>query len=147
MPQDAKNRPILGVGAVIVQAGRVALIRRANEPFRGEWSIPGGRVELGEALRDAVMREALEETGLSVEVGDLLEVYESIIPDPGGSIRFHHVVLDYACAVVSGTLCAGADALEARWVTPDELRELRVSEAARRIINKALKDARSERYS
>jgi len=137
MTEENPSRPVLGVGAVIVHEGRVALIKRANEPFRGVWSIPGGRVEWGEDSREAAVREAREETGLTVEASELLEVFESVVSDQTNKVVYHHVVLDYFCLVKAGELRAGEDASEARWAKLEELAGLKVSEGATRIIRKA----------
>jgi mutator protein MutT len=138
--RDYPDRPILGVGAVIVEGDHVVLIRRGREPLLGQWSIPGGVVEAGETLRQAVIREAREETGLEVEAGELLEVFESIVPgeEPAtGKSQYHYVVIDFLCRKKSGELRAGGDALEARWVRRDQLAELKVSDAACKVIHKA----------
>src|SRR5713226_697618 len=127
MIREYPDRPIVGVGAVIVRGDRVVLVRRGNEPRRGEWSLPGGVVELGETLRHAAEREAREETGLAVDAGEVLEVFESITPDAAGKMRFHYVLVDFLCRVRSGELRAGGDALEARWVTGEDLPPLKIS--------------------
>lgn len=138
--RDYPDRPIVGVGAVIVEEDRVVLVRRGREPLLGQWSIPGGVVELGETLRQAAEREAREETGLEVEVDEVLEVFESIIPsrDPdAGKAQFHYVIIDFLCRRRSGELNPGGDALEVRWVKPEELAEYQVSDSATKVINKA----------
>lgn len=136
--RDYPDRPIVGVGAVIVEGSRVLLIRRGREPLLGQWSIPGGVVEAGETMRQAAAREAREETGLEIEVGELLEVFESIVPgaDPGRS-QYHYVIIDFLCQKKSGELRAGGDALEALWASRDQLAELKVSESACKVIHKA----------
>jgi len=137
-PREYPSRPLVGVGAVIVDDGRVTLIRRGRAPALGEWSIPGGLVRVGERLRDAVAREALEETGLIVEPGDLLEVVERIFPAPDGRIRFHYVVADYFCRVIGGNLSAASDALEAAWFSREDFGRLEIGRAMRRVLLKAL---------
>jgi 8-oxo-dGTP diphosphatase len=106
---------VLGVGAVVVHAGRALLIRRGKEPLRGRWVVPGGTVELGETLEDAVAREVCEETGLVVRPLEVMTVFDAIERD-GDAVRFHYVVVDYRCAFVSGDLRAGSDADDAAWV-------------------------------
>jgi ADP-ribose pyrophosphatase YjhB (NUDIX family) len=114
------------VGAVIVRrdaAGpwQVLLIRRAQEPLKGEWSLPGGAVELGETLQAAICREVLEETGLVVEPIDVVEAFDRISQDAEGRVRFHYVLVDFLCRVVGGSLACASDALEARWAGENEL--------------------------
>jgi 8-oxo-dGTP diphosphatase len=111
--------PLIGVGAVIVQQDRVLLVKRATEPARGRWSIPGGLIDVGETLAEAVIREVREETGLDVEPLELVELLDRIYRD-GDRVRYHYVIADYLCRVVGGTLHAASDADAARWVERDE---------------------------
>jgi|SRR5579864_2616585 len=138
MAREYPDRPLVGAGAVIVREGRVALVRRGAQPRRGEWSIPGGLVELGETLRQAAEREALEETGLRVKAGEVLEVFESLEHDAAGKVAYHYVVVDFDCQLISGELRPGGDVTAARWAGIDELTALGVSEAATTVILKAL---------
>ena len=137
MKREYPERPLVGVGAVIVEDGRVVLVRRGAEPMAGEWSIPGGLVELGETLRAGAEREALEETGLRVEASEVLEVLDRIVPDADGKPRYHYVLIDFLCRRITGELRAGGDAAEARWVRESELAGLGVAEPAGRVICKA----------
>jgi len=130
--------PLVGVGAIISQDNRVVLVRRGKEPSKGEWSIPGGLVDVGETLRDAVMREALEETGLEVELTELVEVVERIFRDDLGRVKYHYVLTDFLCRVTKGNLSAGSDALDAGWFHPDELPSLNLAEITLRVILKGL---------
>jgi ADP-ribose pyrophosphatase YjhB (NUDIX family) len=130
--------PIVGVGAVIVRQGEVLLVRRANPPLRGEWSIPGGALELGEKLRDGVAREVIEETGLSVDVGPVLDVFDSIFPDAEGRTQYHYVLVDYLCYLRSGTPLAASDASELRWARATELVDLGLRPTTIEVIHKAL---------
>jgi mutator protein MutT len=140
--RDYPDRPILGVGAVIIEADQVVLIRRGQEPLLGQWSIPGGVVEAGETLRAAVIREAREETGLKIEAGELLEVFESIVPGADArESQYHYVVIDFLCRTRAGELRAGGDALEARWVKREHLADFQVSDGACRVIHKAWQTA------
>jgi 8-oxo-dGTP diphosphatase len=111
--------PLVGVGAVIVHDGRVLLVQRGTEPARGRWSIPGGLIEVGEALSEAVVREVREETGLQVEPVELIEILDRIHRD-GDRVRYHYVIADYLCKVVGGTLHAASDADAVRWVERPE---------------------------
>jgi 8-oxo-dGTP diphosphatase len=126
--REYPEAPIAGVGAVIVRENpdqdgqkQVLLIRRAQEPLKGEWSLPGGAVELGETLETAICREVLEETGLVVETVEIVKAFDRISRDPKGGIRYHYVLIDFLCRVVGGSLACASDALEARWATDAEL--------------------------
>jgi 8-oxo-dGTP diphosphatase len=130
--------PIVGVGAVIVKDDRVLLIRRANEPSSGRWSIPGGTVELGETLAQAAAREVLEECQVEVDVGQVLSTFDLVQRDPQGGIRYHYVLLDLAARHVRGEPVAGTDALEVRWVAEDELASLDVVPRLLPVLRKAL---------
>ena len=112
--------PAVGVGAVVIDAGRVLLIRRGKEPLKGRWMVPGGTVELGETLEQAVVREVEEETGIRVRPLEVVTVFDSIHRD-GGSVRYHFVIVDYRCERVSGSLRAGSDATAAVYAEPKEL--------------------------
>lgn len=138
MKRDYPDRPIVGVGAVIVQDGRVIVVRRNTEPLKGEWSIPGGVVELGETLRAAAAREALEETGLEVEAGEVVEVFDGIYHDASGRTQYHYVLIDFVCRPTGGELRAGSDASEVRWVREDELAPLQMQPNTVRVLRKAL---------
>ncbi len=137
MRRDYPDRPFLGVGAVIIDDKQVLLVRRANPPLQGEWSIPGGLVETGETTRDAIIREVLEETGLRIEVAALVEVFERILRDSQSRVQYHYVLLDYRCRVLSGQAQAGSDVSEVRWATLDELELLSVAPETCAVIRKA----------
>ena len=107
--------PLVGVGAVIVDQSRVLVVRRGTEPMKGRWTIPGGLVEVGESLSEAVVRETREETGLEVEPIELVELLDRIHREDG-RVRYHYVIADYLCRVVSGTLGAASDVDAVRWV-------------------------------
>ena len=132
------ERPIVGVGAVIVDAGKVLLIRRRYEPLKGQWSLPGGAVEVGEPLEDAVAREMLEETGLVVDVGPVIEVFDRIMRDDAKRVRYHFVLIDYLCWPNGGELRAGSDVDDAIWVDPDQLAPYVLTEKATSVIQRAM---------
>jgi len=115
MQREFPEAPLLGVGAVIVDQGRVLLVRRGNEPMKGHWTLPGGLLELGEPLTGGVVREVREETGLTVEPVELVELLDRIHRE-GERVRYHYVIADYLCRVTGGTLEAASDADAVRWV-------------------------------
>ncbi len=138
MSRRYPDRPFLGVGAIILDAGRVLLCRRGQPPYVGYWSLPGGIVELGEPVVEALHREVREETGLKVEILRLAEVYERIAPDAEGRIEYHFTILDYLCRVESGTLKAGDDAADVRWFAPAELASLELTPGSLTVIERVL---------
>jgi ADP-ribose pyrophosphatase YjhB (NUDIX family) len=132
------EQPIIGVGAVIVDCGRALLVRRNTEPLRGEWSVPGGVLELGEKLRDGAAREALEETGLQVVVGEVLDVFDSIFTDAEGRLKYHYVLIDFLCRPESGEARAGSDVSEVRWIAAVDLESLPLRDSIRQVLRKGL---------
>jgi len=145
MKREYPESPLVGVGAVIVAdhegSRRVLLIRRGTPPLLGEWSLPGGVLECGETLREAAAREALEETGLVVETGEMLGVYERVIRGDEGRVRYHYVLIDFLCRPVGGELKAGSDAADVRWFTRDELPALNLAHDANDVVRKGLAGA------
>ena len=132
---------MVGVGGVVISNGRALLVRRGSAPLEGQWSIPGGMLEVGETILEGVRRELLEETGIEVRVGELIEVFERITPDGNSKTRYHFVVLDYLCEPVSGEARAGSDVVDVAWASPAELASYSISETATRVILKAFKMA------
>ncbi|MHA1583106.1 MAG: NUDIX hydrolase [Candidatus Baldrarchaeia archaeon] len=130
------ENPIVGIGAVIVKGDKVLLIKRAGDPGRGLWSIPGGLVELGEKIKDAVRREVKEETGLDVRVGEIADVTEIITRDEEGKVKYHFVIVDFFAEVLRGELKPSSDALEAKWVEFKDLRKYRLTETVERLFRK-----------
>lgn len=138
MKRDYPEQPIIGVGAVIVDAGRVLLVRRATDPLKGEWSVPGGMLELGETLRNGVRREALEETGVHVKPGEVLDVFDSIFTDALGRTEYHYVLIDYLCRLISGEAVAASDVSDVRWVTAEALPAMNLRPSIEQVIRKGL---------
>ena len=138
MKREYPKTPLVGVGAIIIEQGLVALVRRGHPPLEGKWSIPGGVLEVGETLRKAVVREAREETGLTIEPGELLGVFERVLPDEQGKFRYHYVLIDFLCHPTGGDLKAGSDAADVRWFTRDELPALNLAYDANDVVLKGL---------
>jgi 8-oxo-dGTP diphosphatase len=137
MARDYPEAPVAAVGGVVIEGGAVLLVRRAFPPRQGEWSLPGGRLELGESLTDGVAREVREETGLEVEVGVVVDVFDRVHRDEGGRIRYHFVIVDFLCRPRGGTLAAGDDAADVRWVPRAEVAALGVNAYAVGVIERA----------
>jgi 8-oxo-dGTP diphosphatase len=131
------DRPIVGVGAVIVDGDRVLLVKRAHEPLKGQWSLPGGAVEVGESLEAGLVREVREETCLDVTVGPVVEVLDRIGRDATGRVEYHFVIVDYLCRVAGGTATCGSDAEDVEWARRDDLARYRLTSAATDVIAKA----------
>ena len=153
MTREYPERPIVGVGAVIpvshADAARigwtlplsevgVVLVKRRFEPLAGQWSLPGGAVEVGETLEAAIVREVAEETGLSVAVTSVIEVFDRILLDPQGRAQYHFVLVDYVCRPTGGRLCAGSDVSDAIVADPRELSSCQLTAKTTEVIRKAL---------
>ncbi|HKN32075.1 MAG TPA: NUDIX hydrolase [Terriglobales bacterium] len=138
--REYPETPLIGAGAIIVEDGRVVLIKRGHPPLLGEWSIPGGVLEIGEMLREAAVREAQEETGLTVEAGEILGVYDRILRD-GDRLQYHYVLIDFLCRRVSGEIRPGSDADEVRWFKRDEIDALKLAPETAEVIRKGLNAA------
>jgi 8-oxo-dGTP diphosphatase len=141
MKREYPDTPLVGVGAIIIDGDRVALVKRGHAPLQGRWSIPGGVLEVGETLRKAVVREALEETGLAIEPGELLGVFERVVPDDEGRMKYHYVLIDFLCRRMAGELAAADDAEEARWFLREELRGLELARETEEVILKGFEKA------
>jgi 8-oxo-dGTP diphosphatase len=136
MQREFPETPLVGVGAIIIENARVVLVKRAHPPLQAEWSIPGGVLEVGELVREAAIREAREETGLTVEPGELLGVYDRVLRDADKRVQYHYVLIDFLCRRVAGNLAAASDAAEVRWFTGQELPELKLAEDTLEVIQK-----------
>jgi mutator protein MutT len=143
MAREFPAQPVVGVGAVVVRDGKVLLIRRGHEPRKGEWSLPGGIVELGESLVDALRREVREETGLEIAIGPHVETFDRVHRDAEGRVRFHFVIVDYLCVPGAGEPVAGTDADAVAWASADDLDRYQVNAHATAVILKALALARA----
>jgi 8-oxo-dGTP diphosphatase len=136
--REYPDRPVVGVGAVVLVDGRVVLVKRDHEPLKGEWNLPGGGVELGETLEAACAREVLEETGLIVEVGPVIEVFDRIMYDEGRTVQYHFVLVDYLCRPSGGALRSGSDASDVALADPADLAAYRLTQKAIDVIAKGV---------
>ena len=127
-------RPLLGVGALVLDRSRVLLVERGKPPLVGYWSLPGGLVETGERLEDALAREVFEETGLHVTPDSIATVFERIMRDTSGSCEYHYVLIDFYCSVIGGDLRPGDDSTRAEWFDIDELDDMLLTAGTRDVI-------------
>jgi 8-oxo-dGTP diphosphatase len=132
--REYPDHPRVGVGAVVLREGRVLLVRRGVAPAMGLWAIPGGGLKLGETLQAGAEREILEETGITIRAGAPIFTCDSLEKDEAGRIRFHYVIVDVAADYLSGDVKGADDALEARWVSPAEIRELPVTKTTVKLL-------------
>lgn len=142
MRRKYPKQPVMSVGAVIIEKGKVLLIRRAAPPGKGLWAVPGGTVKLGEKLVDAVKREVKEETGLEIEVGKLIDLVEVLTKDEKGRIEYHYVIADYEAKVIGGKLKASSDALEVKWFNLNEIDKIEATKSTKKILKKILEESK-----
>jgi ADP-ribose pyrophosphatase YjhB (NUDIX family) len=143
MAREYPAHPVVGVGAVVVRDGKALVIKRAHEPRQGEWSLPGGLLELGESLQDAVRREIKEETSLDIEVGPIIETFDRVHRDDHGRIRYHFVIVDFVCWSQRGEAVPGSDADGVAWVTSAEIDAYGINAHAKAVILRGLEVLRS----
>lgn len=136
MRREYPDRPVVGVGAVVFRDGKVLLVKRGVSPRKGLWAIPGGSVKLGETLKESAKREVWEETGITIEVGDVIYVFDLIERDKNGNIHYHFVVIDFEARYIGGEVKSGDDALEARWISREECLHLPLSENTVELLKK-----------
>ncbi|MCL4396716.1 MAG: NUDIX hydrolase [Chloroflexi bacterium] len=137
--RDYPERPICAVGVVVRKEGAALLIRRGNPPRQGDWSLPGGAVELGETLREAADREVLEECGVEITLGDLVDTFEFVVRDGEGRVQFHYVILDYVANYHDGILRPASDVVDAQWVPLSALDAFELAPKTREVIEKAFR--------
>ena len=136
MEREYPDRPVLGVGGVIFNNEKVLLVVRGKEPGYGRWSIPGGVIELGETIKEGLLREIMEETGLEVEIGGMVEVLEWVSRDENDRIKYHYVLVDYWCKCLSVEINPSSDVLDAKWVLLSEISNYDLPLATLEVINK-----------
>ncbi len=136
MKREYPELPLIGVGSIIIEDDRVVLVKREHPPIQGQWSIPGGVLEVGELVREAAIREAREETGLIVEPGELLGVFDRVLRDAEKRVQYHYVLIDFLCRPVGGEFLAASDAAEVRWFARQELPALHLAEDTQEVIEK-----------
>jgi len=132
------TRPIPGVAGIIIHGGRILLSVRGKPPSEGKWGLPGGAVEVGETVEEALVREVAEETGVAVRTLRLVAVLDSVSRDEDGKVKYHYVLFEYLCGYVAGEVCAGSDAPDARWVPLDDLDSVDMMPTTRRFVEKIL---------
>jgi len=152
MAREYPDRPVVGVGGVVIEDGRALLIKRGSEPLLGQWSIPGGTLELGESLQQGVARELLEETGLEVQVLDMIEAFDRIFLDPAAPNagdrsrpKYHYVIVDYLCERLAGEAKAGSDVTDIAYAREDELEKFHMTSTATRVLHRAFAMERERR--
>ena len=139
MRREYPKRPLLGVGAVVLRGDKVLLVCRAQEPCKGEWTFPGGLVELGETLREAAERETYEETRIRVRAGEVLEVVDSLVKGSRGRLQFHYSIVDVVCRYISGSPRAGDDVSEVAWVPIKKALRMPLAGVTARVLKKAIR--------
>jgi len=165
MKREFPDHPLVGVGGVVIHRGRVLLIRRGGEPLKGEWSIPGGLVELGEELAEGARRELREETGLEVEPLEVVAVFDRIMygtkrhsvrakakrrsptrpRKTGRRVRYHYVIVDYVCRLKGGRLTPGSDVIDARWVRREDMSQYHLTKMATSVVERAFEFFRKQK--
>lgn len=145
MKRDYPDRPFVGVGGIVVRGEKVLLVKRAREPLKGKWSLPGGLVELGEELKQAVAREIREETGLEVGVEELVEVVDRILHDDDTRVQYHYVLVDYLCHAPAGEPQPASDVSETVWAKMEELSGYGIAEHTAQVIRRGLALAQKNR--
>lgn len=136
--REYPETPLVGVGAIVLDGGRVLLVKRGRPPALGKWSFPGGRVRVGESVEAALLREVREECGMAIQLKGLVGVVDRIIPDPAGRVQYHYVLIDFLAAPLAGEARAGSDAEAVRWVPVGEVASLDLTEGLEAMIQKAV---------
>lgn len=131
---DNKILPQIAVGAVVFKDDRVLLVKRSNPPAKGMWAVPGGKIQAGETMQQALIRELKEETGLNIKVGEIIYVFDVIQRNDNARLNYHYVIIDFLCELKDGQLKAGDDALEARWISKKELKQINVNEKTKMML-------------
>ena len=134
--REYPTQPLAAVGALIKKGDHILLVKRRYEPNQGKWSIPGGMIELGETVRDAVGREIEEEVGLKIEVEDIVDVVDNIIHDEKGNVRYHYIIIDFSATPISGELKGNTEVMDVKWFSSNDLRNLDITASTRKLLDK-----------
>ncbi|MGQ9760038.1 MAG: NUDIX hydrolase [Candidatus Methanomethylicaceae archaeon] len=137
--REYPERPLVGVGVILIKDHKILLVKRGHEPNKGMWSIPGGLIKLGETAEDAAVRETMEETGLKITLGQIVGIFNVVARDEEGRVKYHYVIIDYLGEVVGGTLTAGTDVTDVKWFRLEELDEIQTSPSVRKPIDMLFK--------
>jgi ADP-ribose pyrophosphatase YjhB (NUDIX family) len=138
MDREYAGHPMVGVGGIVLNEGKVLLVRRGQQPGYGKWSIPGGMVELGESLTEAIRREVLEECGIEIELADVIAVLERVIRREDERVRYHYILIDFLGYWKGGELQPASDILEARWADPSEMENLEMTDRTKQVVFEAM---------
>jgi len=138
MDREYAGHPMVGVGGIVLNEGKVLLVRRGQQPGYGKWSIPGGMVELGETLTEAIKREVLEECGIEIELADVIAVLERVIRREDERVRYHYILIDFLGYWKGGELQPASDILEARWADPSEMENLEMTDRTKQVVFEAM---------
>ena len=138
MDREYAGHPMVGVGGIVLNEGKVLLVRRGQQPGYGKWSIPGGMVELGETLTEAIRREVLEECGIEIELTDVIAVLERVIRREDERVRYHYILIDFLGYWKGGELQPASDILEARWADPSEMENLEMTDRTKQVVFEAM---------
>lgn len=136
-PSNYPDRPVVAVGVLLLDGDHVLLVRRGSPPQIGRWTVPGGKVELGEKLEAAALRELYEETGLRCTLGPVVEILDRVTHDGLGRVEYHYVILDFLGTAPTGTLCASSDCTDARWVLVADLPNYDTTDGLELVIQRA----------
>jgi len=144
LKKEYPKQPIVGVGAIIIHNGKMLIVKRGSDPGKGKWSVPGGLVELGETVKEAVEREVLEECNLKVEASHLIDIVDNIIRDKNGRIKYHFIILDFFAKLRGGKLKPNSEIIEAKWVPIDEVEKYDLTNTFKEFMKRNLSKLKTQ---